>query len=69
VFGGFKFADQDYLAELDAMVRTGAFARREYIGKDVYSISYSENILQPLIVGPAIETVWKLDQGHWPVIM
>jgi hypothetical protein len=69
VFAGFKFADKDYLEELDAMVKTGAFARRDRVGQNVTTIDYSENFLQPLILGPAIEETWKLDMGFWPVIM
>jgi hypothetical protein len=69
VFGGYKSMEQDYLRELDAMVKTGAFSRREKVGKEVNTIAYSQNFLQPLILGPAIEETWKLDPGFWPVIM
>jgi hypothetical protein len=69
VFGGYQTVDQDYLRELDAMIKTGAFARREKAQKEVKTIKYSEDFLQPLILGPAIEETWKLDHGYWPVIM
>ena len=55
--------------ELDSMIKTGAFARRELVGKEITKISYSDNFLKPLIIGPAIEQTWKLDAGFWPVIL
>jgi hypothetical protein len=69
VFDGFADPEHDYLEELDAMIKTGAFARLSKVSKEVTSISFSENFLQSLIIGPAIEQTLKLVEGFWPVIM